>query len=451
MLSCLEINKLESWDSFRSSVDFSVSPASSAKVSTSCNELSPAPSITSPPITATKVKKGFRRSLSDSTHDTLPPVLNKRKGMLMNNPRARSFDEKNNSQEDDDVVKVKRRLPRSASSVGGSISQFLRRGSISIASVLLSRAPTRADSWVSSDNDTGRRDDLEEDIKKYDALFDRSGHSRHHSAALSSSATATSAVFMEKGFREENDRGNVDQFRRVLIMLAMYYMGHALTVLGVDAIDWLALGVVLVALFYMRVFEDAFKKLQTTGVVLTIVLILFHWYAIQDFVSENVILGLNLAAFVFINIHLRLRFVIACGVSAVLLGVLFLFAFQNSCGYGGLAYYTSIVVFTLSHVYAKEKKIRADFKHLQILKHDSNKSRVLIENMVPQPSHAKQLLLGELVFDELHNVTLLYSDIRGFTPLSAKMKPQVLCKLLNLIYSAFDRHLEHFGLYKIGE
>jgi class 3 adenylate cyclase len=101
-------------------------------------------------------------------------------------------------------------------------------------------------------------------------------------------------------------------------------------------------------------------------------------------------------------------------------------------------------------VYLRELKLRKDFKHLQSLKAGSQKSRVLIENMVPMPSHAKHLLNGELVFDELHDVTLLYSDLRGFTPLSAKMTPQALCKLLNLIYSAFDRHLEHFGLYKIG-
>ena len=71
--------------------------------------------------------------------------------------------------------------------------------------------------------------------------------------------------------------------------------------------------------------------------------------------------------------------------------------------------------------------------------------------MLPRPEHAQQLLDGELVFNELHDVTLLYSDIKGFTPLCSKMKPQVLSKLLNLIYSAFDRHLEHFGLYKVGK
>lgn len=106
---------------------------------------------------------------------------------------------------------------------------------------------------------------------------------------------------------------------------------------------------------------------------------------------------------------------------------------------------------TLFQSYVREKAIRENYKHLKILQDDSLKSQLLLENMLPNSEHAKQLLNGELVFDELHDVTLLYSDIKGFTPLSATMDSQVLTKLLNLIYSAFDRHLEHFGLYKVGK
>jgi class 3 adenylate cyclase len=69
--------------------------------------------------------------------------------------------------------------------------------------------------------------------------------------------------------------------------------------------------------------------------------------------------------------------------------------------------------------------------------------------MLPSPSHAEQLIKGELILDELKDVTLLYSDLKGFTPLSAKMHPGDLCDLLNMMYSSFDKHLDHFGLYKI--
>ena len=177
-----------------------------------------------------------------------------------------------------------------------------------------------------------------------------------------------------------------------------------------------------------------------------------YWMTSQR-IDRRSSLSSMLLGFALIVIHLRLRFVVALGVSAILLAAIFLSLRLEGSAHlatGYLAYCTAMVGLALAQVYAKESRAREDFKHLQVLKLDSFKSQVLIENMVPLPSHAAQLLRGELVFDELHNVTLLYSDIRGFTPLSAKMKPQALCKLLNLIYSAFDRHLEHFGLYKIG-
>ncbi len=72
-----------------------------------------------------------------------------------------------------------------------------------------------------------------------------------------------------------------------------------------------------------------------------------------------------------------------------------------------------------------------------------------MENLLPDFTSSTKLLNGELIVDELKNVTLLYSDIKGFTPLSSNMHPQKLCALLDLVYSAFDKHLSHFGLYKV--
>lgn len=77
------------------------------------------------------------------------------------------------------------------------------------------------------------------------------------------------------------------------------------------------------------------------------------------------------------------------------------------------------------------------------------KSEHLLSNMLPTSTHAFKLLKGDFVLDELHDVTLLYSDIKGFTPLASSMHPIKLCKLLNEIYSSFDKHLNEFGMYKV--
>jgi len=118
----------------------------------------------------------------------------------------------------------------------------------------------------------------------------------------------------------------------------------------------------------------------------------------------------------------------------------------------------------------------------------------MLSNMLPSTSHAQQLIKGELILDELKDITLLYSDMKGFTQLSSNMPARwpafislqsllstcrftiavsisctissfieiilnfiwlctpfsQLCTLLNVMYTSFDKHLDHFGLYKIG-
>jgi hypothetical protein len=73
----------------------------------------------------------------------------------------------------------------------------------------------------------------------------------------------------------------------------------------------------------------------------------------------------------------------------------------------------------------------------------------LLANMLPTPQYAEALLLQGTIVDELEDVTLLYSDMVGFTALSATMKPVDSCIFLNKVYSAFDKHLDSFGVYKM--
>ena len=77
------------------------------------------------------------------------------------------------------------------------------------------------------------------------------------------------------------------------------------------------------------------------------------------------------------------------------------------------------------------------------------KSEKLLSNMLPSPENAIKLLKGDQVLDELNDVSLLYSDIKGFTPLSSQIHPIKLCELLNDIYSSFDKHLNKYGMYKV--
>ena len=58
-------------------------------------------------------------------------------------------------------------------------------------------------------------------------------------------------------------------------------------------------------------------------------------------------------------------------------------------------------------------------------------------------------MIGEQVIELQESVTMLFSDIRGFTQMATNLAPQDLCTLLNSLYSSFDEHLDVRGVYKI--
>ncbi len=49
----------------------------------------------------------------------------------------------------------------------------------------------------------------------------------------------------------------------------------------------------------------------------------------------------------------------------------------------------------------------------------------------------------------LLQITVLFTDIVGFTELSSKISPFQLLSMLNDIYSKFDTLVDKYGLYKV--
>ena len=83
------------------------------------------------------------------------------------------------------------------------------------------------------------------------------------------------------------------------------------------------------------------------------------------------------------------------------------------------------------------------------LKLEQAKTEALLLNILPR-SIAQRLKLGEERCADSHaNVTVLFSDLVGFTGLSQGMGPRELVELLHELFSSFDQLVDAAGLEKI--
>lgn len=83
------------------------------------------------------------------------------------------------------------------------------------------------------------------------------------------------------------------------------------------------------------------------------------------------------------------------------------------------------------------------------LEAEREKSERLLLNILPAKV-AGRLKAGEdLIADKFADVTVLFADLVGFTPLSTRMQPKQLVDMLNRIFSSFDDLALALGLEKI--
>ena len=66
------------------------------------------------------------------------------------------------------------------------------------------------------------------------------------------------------------------------------------------------------------------------------------------------------------------------------------------------------------------------------------------------PAHVlENLEKGKSVTDRLHNVTLIFADIVGFTNWSASKKPEEIVKMLSNLFTRFDKLCVEYDVYKV--
>ena len=121
----------------------------------------------------------------------------------------------------------------------------------------------------------------------------------------------------------------------------------------------------------------------------------------------------------------------------------------DSSTVGGILFVTLCSFSGCVCAYSRELAFRQDFLVRKALLLDNISSRGMLRNMFPKKEHSDKLLAKKIPLEVLENVTLLYSDIKGFTSMVASMEPYLLCTYLDALYSKFDAKLDKYGIYKL--
>ena len=99
--------------------------------------------------------------------------------------------------------------------------------------------------------------------------------------------------------------------------------------------------------------------------------------------------------------------------------------------------------------YQMDGSARREFAAMRLLGEEQARSERLLLNILPAPIAERLKASEESIAEHSDGVTVLFADIVGFTPLSARKTPRALVELLNRIFSEFDALADAHGLEKI--
>ena len=104
--------------------------------------------------------------------------------------------------------------------------------------------------------------------------------------------------------------------------------------------------------------------------------------------------------------------------------------------------------FYLILIHGREMRSRKIYNNDRIIDVEIKRTEELLSKLVPE--HVLQGIKNDQkVVDQLEHVTLLHTEIAGFSEFSAMSKPGDAIALMSRLFSKFDQLCEQHGVYKL--
>jgi class 3 adenylate cyclase len=102
----------------------------------------------------------------------------------------------------------------------------------------------------------------------------------------------------------------------------------------------------------------------------------------------------------------------------------------------------------LAVVITRALRATARRSELEAIREQERADRLLL-NILPEQVARRLKDDPTTIADGFHDVTVLFADLVGFTPMSEKMSPQQILALMDRVFCRFDELVDQFGLEKI--
>jgi class 3 adenylate cyclase len=267
---------------------------------------------------------------------------------------------------------------------------------------------------------------------------------------------------LEREFVTEDDRDAIPQMRIAGVLAVVLFGGFGLldhlvvegSIVPILVIRFgVVCPVVLVALALIgRPVGRRLAQPLVCGVVLVGCGGLNAMPLVADVPSDYARTG-TLLVLMFLDAFARVRFPWATATTVLIVAGYVGAAIFDGVAAGDLAYNSffliGFVVIGSTTSYALDRLRRAAFLRERALERERRRSELLLHNVLP-PSVAQRLQDLDSTFAEAaEDVTVLFADIVGFTPLAETLDPTELVGHLHELFTRFDEQCDAHGAEKI--